>query len=76
MVPVPPAHTTYLVKQGDTLEKIAVQVYGDARQWRRIYQANRDGLKSPNRIYAGQKLIIPPPEGESEQQISGASDLK
>ena len=60
-----PAATIYTVKKGDTLEKIAAKVYGDASQWRRIYKANQDKLKSPNRIYAGQKLIIPPAKKES-----------
>ena len=55
----PAAVTRYTVKSGDTLEKISAKVYGDSSQWRRIFEANRDKLKSPNRIYAGQKLVIP-----------------
>lgn len=50
---------TYEVKSGDTLSKIAKQEYGDANQWRRIYDANKDLLKDPDKIFPGQKLKIP-----------------
>jgi nucleoid-associated protein YgaU len=50
---------TYEVKAGDTLSKIAKQEYGDANQWRRIYDANKDILKDPDKIYPGQSLKIP-----------------
>lgn len=51
--------STYTVQKGDTLEKIAKKVYGDARRWPRIYQANRQALTNPNRVYPGQELTIP-----------------
>ena len=54
-----PASTIYVVERGDTLEKIAAKVYGDSNQWRRIYKANPEKLKSPSKIYPGQKLVIP-----------------
>ena len=50
---------TYQVQAGDTLSKIAKQEYGDANQWRRIYDANKDLLKDPDKIYPGQTLKIP-----------------
>jgi nucleoid-associated protein YgaU len=50
---------TYTVQSGETLSKIAQQVYGDAGQYMRIFEANRDTLKDPNKIRAGQKLNIP-----------------
>ena len=68
--------TTYTVQKGDTLEKIAAKVYGDSSQWRRIFKANQEKLKSPNRIYAGQKLMIPAWEGKRQGRTSGPSDLK
>lgn len=49
----------YVVKKGDTLEKISKEVYGDLKQWKKIYDANKEQLKTPDRIYAGQKLKIP-----------------
>ena len=56
----PPATKTYTVKAGDSLSKIAKQLYGDANKWRTIYQANRDLIKNPDLIHPGQVLTIPP----------------
>ena len=56
----PPATRTYTVKSGDSLSKIAKQIYGDANKWRTIYQANRDLIKNPDLIHPGQVLTIPP----------------
>ena len=50
---------TYTVKSGDTLWTIAQQVYGDAGQYMRLYEANRDRLNDPSSIEAGQELYIP-----------------
>src|SRR6266542_3258202 len=52
-------HQTYTVQPGDTLSRISQQFYGDASQYMRIYQANRDKLSDPNKIQVGQKLTIP-----------------
>ena len=44
---------------GDSLSKIAKREYGDAQQWHRIYEANRDIIKDPDLIYPGQQLKVP-----------------
>lgn len=49
----------YQVKPGDTLSKIAKEVYGDANQYPQIFEANRPMLKDPDEIYPGQMLRIP-----------------
>lgn len=51
----------YKVQKGDTLEKIAArpEIYGDSKKWVKIYKANKDKLKSPDRIYPGQIIKIP-----------------
>ena len=49
----------YIVVSGDSLSKIAKREYGNANEWNRIYEANRDLLKDPDKIYPGQKLKIP-----------------
>ena len=54
-----PSGTTYVVKPGDSLSKIAKAHYGDANQWRRIFEANRDQIKDPDLIHPGQSLKIP-----------------
>ncbi len=51
---------TYTVKGGDTLSKISKQHYGDANEYMRIFYANRDKLKDPDKIQVGQQLTIPP----------------
>lgn len=56
---------TYVVKQGDSLAAIAQKFYGSGEGNKkinisRIFEANRGLLKSPDEIYVGQILIIPP----------------
>ncbi len=53
------AGESYTVQAGDTLSKIAQRYYGDASQYTRIFEANRDKLQNPDRIQVGQKLVIP-----------------
>ena len=50
---------TYVVVKGDSLSKIAQREYGDAQQWRKIFEANRDVIKDPDLIYPGQSLKLP-----------------
>ena len=50
---------TYTVQPGDSLSKIAKQFYGNANDYMRIFSANRDQLKDPDRIQPGQQLVIP-----------------
>jgi nucleoid-associated protein YgaU len=52
-------YESYEVKAGDSLSKIAKNVYGKASEWKRIFEANRDTIKDPDKIYPGQKLKIP-----------------
>ncbi|HAX61323.1 MAG TPA: hypothetical protein DCX95_02010 [Elusimicrobia bacterium] len=46
-------------ENGDCLWKIAEKFYGDGRKWKIIYDANKDEIKDPRKIYPKQKLIIP-----------------
>ena len=50
---------TYTVAKGDTLAHIAKHCYGKAGRWREIFEANRDQLEDPDRIFPGQVLKIP-----------------
>lgn len=56
-LPAPPR--IHEVVAGDTLSKLAKRFYGDAGQYAKIFEANRDQLKDPNVIKPGQKLKIP-----------------
>lgn len=47
------------VKSGDTLSKIAKEVYGDAMKYNIIFEANKPMLDHPDKIYPGQMLRIP-----------------
>jgi len=55
-----PEATYHTVVSGDTLSKIAKTVYGDAMKYPVIFEANKPMLKSPDLIYPGQVLRIPP----------------
>jgi nucleoid-associated protein YgaU len=54
-----PAAKFYTVKKGDTLSKIAKELYGDANRYQLIFEANRPMLEHPDKIYPGQSLRIP-----------------
>lgn len=58
--PPKPKAQTYTVKAGDTLSKISKEYYGDANKYMKIFEANRDQLKDPDKINVGQTLKIPP----------------
>jgi nucleoid-associated protein YgaU len=51
--------TTYTVKAGDTLSKIAKDHLGNANAYMEIFNANRDQLSDPDKIKPGQVLKIP-----------------
>ena len=50
---------TIVVKEGMTLGMIARQQYGNASDWRKIYKANKNVLSDPDKVQAGQVLILP-----------------
>ncbi len=49
----------YTVEKNDTLQKISNKFYGTTKNWPKIYKANKDVLRSPDKLYAGQTLKIP-----------------
>lgn len=72
------ADRTYTVQPGDTLEGIAIQLYGDAVYWDEIAQANP--LVDPRRLRVGQELRLPSPaviegDAEDEQQIVAPGEV-
>ncbi|MDB5767596.1 MAG: hypothetical protein JWQ61_2410 [Collimonas fungivorans] len=50
----------YTVVSGDNLSKISKQFYSDPNKYQAIFEANKPMLKSPDLIYPGQMLRIPP----------------
>lgn len=53
------AAQTYTVQSGDTLSKISQRYYGNAHDYMKIFNANRDKLNDPDEIQIGQELTIP-----------------
>lgn len=71
---------TYVVQTNDNLADIAKKLYGPelgnkAASVTRIFEANRNLLKSPHEIFVGQKLVIPAPPASTSSQSKPASVL-
>jgi len=49
----------YEIVSGDTLGGIAKKYYGKASAYMKIFEANKDIISDPNKIYPGQKIRIP-----------------
>ncbi|MEJ2135998.1 MAG: peptidoglycan-binding protein LysM [Desulfofustis sp.] len=49
----------YEIVSGDTLSAIAQRYYGKASAYPKIFEANREVIKDPDKIYVGQKIRIP-----------------
>ncbi|MBS0234628.1 MAG: LysM peptidoglycan-binding domain-containing protein [Proteobacteria bacterium] len=52
-----PGH--YVVARGDSLWRIALRHYRSGLYFLRIYRANRDVIRDPNRIYPCERLYLP-----------------
>lgn len=55
-----PAVEYYTIVSGDTLSKIAKRYYGDAMDYPKLFEANREVIQDPDLIYPGQKIRVPP----------------
>lgn len=54
---------SYTVQKGDTLSHIAQKHYGKASKWHAIFDANRDTIDDPDKIFPGQVLKLPDANG-------------
>jgi hypothetical protein len=54
----------HVVKQGDTLWELARVYLSNPYLWPLIYEANREIVENPHRIFPAEKLVIPPLPGE------------
>ncbi|MCM8822273.1 MAG: LysM peptidoglycan-binding domain-containing protein [Candidatus Omnitrophica bacterium] len=50
---------SYTVKKGDTLSIISRRFYGDSKEWKKIYDANKSRIKNPSVLIPGTELVIP-----------------
>ena len=61
-VKAPPQTATveyYEIQKGDTLSAISKRFLGNAMDYDKIFEANREVIKDPDLIYPGQKIRIP-----------------
>ncbi|MFA5828134.1 MAG: LysM peptidoglycan-binding domain-containing protein [Candidatus Shapirobacteria bacterium] len=49
----------YIVKKGDSLWRISVDLYSDGMKWSDIWNQNRNLISDPNFIEVGTKLALP-----------------
>ncbi len=64
-----PHFTEYQVKRGDTLSKIAQNLWGSSANYMDIYEANKDLLRNPNDLHVGMTLKIPTPSNSVDFPI-------
>jgi len=57
--PASPSSKTYTVKAGDTLSRIAKEHLGNAADYMKIFNLNKDQLSNPDMIQPGQVLRLP-----------------
>jgi len=49
----------YKVQKGETLQKISSKLYGTTKKWKKIYDLNKDTLKSPDKLRPGMVIKVP-----------------
>jgi LysM repeat protein len=60
-----PAHASadedeyYVIEKGDSLWKIAKAHLGDGNKWPKLFEANKEVILDPDKIFPGQKIRIP-----------------
>ena len=58
-------YARHTVEKGESLSLIAKDYHDDPMAYKAIFAANTDTLEDPNKIFPGQELVIPFPEGRS-----------
>ncbi|HNW39442.1 MAG TPA: LysM peptidoglycan-binding domain-containing protein [Candidatus Omnitrophota bacterium] len=69
----------YTVAKNDTLQKISNKFYGTTKRWMKIYEANKDVLRGPDKLYPGQVIKIPAGarvEAKSRAMLEPKENLK
>ncbi len=49
----------YVIQKGDSLWKIASRYYKDGNKWPMLFEANKEVILDPDKIFPGQKIRIP-----------------
>jgi hypothetical protein len=58
--PAEPEEQYYVIEKGDTLWAIAKRFLGNGNRYPEIFEANKEVILDPDKIFPGQKIIIPP----------------
>ena len=56
----------YKVQKGETLQKISMKLYGTTRKWKKLFDLNKDLLKSPDKIRPGMTIKVPKSKAPAE----------
>jgi len=59
----------YKVQKNDTLQKISMKHFGTTKKWKKIFNANTDILRSPDKLRPGMTIRIPM-EGSADITIN------
>ncbi|MFT5574431.1 MAG: nucleoid-associated protein YgaU [Cryomorphaceae bacterium] len=57
--PEAPEPEYYVIESGDTLWAIAAKFLGNGSKYPEIFEANREVIEDPDKIFVGQKIRIP-----------------
>lgn len=49
----------YVIQKGDTLYGIAQEMYGNGMKYPALFEANREVIEDPDKIFPGQKIRVP-----------------
>lgn len=67
----------YTVKAGDTLMKIAFNLYGDVDRWKDLHELNQEALKGKTGLRKGMKLRYDAPvESFTPEQLAHSYEIK
>lgn len=64
----------HVVRKGDTLWDLARVYLSDPFQWGQIFEANRERVSNPHRIFPNWRLVIPPGLAADATAAVGAED--
>ena len=56
---------TYTIEKGERVSKLGKAKRGSANAWKQIFEANRDVLDDPDRIFPGQIIKLPPADTDT-----------
>ncbi len=57
--PAAPEEQYYVIEKGDTLWAIAKKFLGNGNRWPELFEANKEVILDPDKIFPGQKIRIP-----------------